>query len=99
MHPDPLFRMPEENAFDGGIVGSGIPSDGLIRVLALDCRQRLVKTQNMGAVRFPPTGGRNHRRSRAHGQHRQAFECAGWMAKKINCDAIAAPGMLIKYKN
>ena len=36
MHPDPLFGVAEEPAFEGGIVGTGIEADGFVGVVVFD---------------------------------------------------------------
>jgi hypothetical protein len=40
---NPLLGMTEQHPFEGGVVGAGVPSDGLADVLAFDERQRFPK--------------------------------------------------------
>src|SRR6185295_11522090 len=54
MHPVPLFRVPNDQAFQGRIISPRIETDRFIRILRLDRRNRLAEAQHVSAVRLAP---------------------------------------------
>src|SRR5215472_12142242 len=99
VHPDPLFRMAEEQAFESGVVRASIPADGLAWVIAFNQREWLLKVQHVTAVGLAPTGGGNHRRAGREGEDGDALEGASWMTKEIYRDAVFLSGVLIEGIN
>lgn len=54
VHPDPLFGMAQEHAFEGGVVGAGVAAEEFTGVFAVDEGQRLLEAEHVGAVVIPP---------------------------------------------
>ena len=74
VHPDPLFRVAEDDTLEGGIESAGVLPDVITGILTLLEADGLVKAQDVCPVRLPPARGGNDRGTGALRNDREALD-------------------------
>src|SRR6266513_4042660 len=99
MHPEPLLRVPEDQALEHGVVGARIEPDLLAHIVVLDRRHGIVETQHMTAIGFTPACRRQHRRTGCQRNNGEALERPRTKPEKFTLDSIGWTRVLVERKD
>src|SRR6202171_2607089 len=98
VHPEPLLRVPEDQALEHGVIGTRIEPDLLAHIVVLDRRHGVVETQHMTAIGFTPACGRQHRRAGRQRDNGEALERPRTIPEKLTLDSIGRTSVLVGRK-
>src|SRR5947209_14415586 len=99
MHPEPLFRMPEDQPLEDGVVGARSAPDLLTYVGVFDRRHGILEAQHVPTIGLAPACRRHYRRTGRQRDDGQALEGPGTMPEKFALDSVRRTRVLVERED